>query len=67
MDETSTCSFGGLLLIIPGHKLISSSVCMQKYSSGFTLTFFKVLFHLLSHRISLDRGGLARPSGAQEF
>ena len=33
---------------------------MQKYSSGFTLTFFKVLF-------LLDPGGLARPSGAQEF
>lgn len=42
------------------HQLISSSVCPQKCSSGFTLTslqFLAVLFHLTSHRISLDTGG----------
>ena len=63
-DETSNHSFESF-----HHKLISS-VCSQKCSSGFTLTslqFFAVLFHLTSHRISLDAGGLARLPGAEKF
>ena len=61
--------FWGFLLIIPGLTVIASFVCMQKCSSGLTyLTLLQCcLFHLMSHRISLDPGGLARPSGVQEF
>ena len=47
--------FWGFPLIILGLKLISSSLCMQKCSSGFTLTFLQCcLFYLVSHRISLN-------------
>ena len=68
VDETSNSSLTGFLLIIPLSKRISSSVCLQKCSSGFTLAFLHYgLFHFVSHRVSLDPGGLARPSGAQEI
>ena len=60
--------FWGFLLIIPGHKLISSLVCVPKCSSGLTFTFSQCcLSHLVSHRISLDPRGLAILSGAQGF
>ena len=62
--------FWGFLLIIPGLTVIASFVCMQKCSSAFFtyLTLWQCcLFHLMSHRISLDPGRLARPSGVQEF
>ena len=41
---------------------------MQKCNSRFTLNLLQCCwFHLVSHRISLDPGGLARPPGAQEL
>ena len=53
--------------MIPGHKLILI-VCAQKCSSGFSLIFLHCcLFHVVSHRISLNPKWLARPPGAQEF
>ena len=57
-----------LLLKISGHKLTSSSLCAQKGSSGFTLTFLQqYLFYLAIHRISSNPRQLARSPGAQEF
>ena len=54
--------------MITGCTLILLSVCEEKCSSGFNLTFLQCcLFHLVSHRILLGPGGLARPSWAQEF
>lgn len=51
--------FWGFLLIIPGRKLMSSSLCVPKCSSGLTFTFSQCcLSHLVSHRISLDPWGL---------
>lgn len=53
----------GLLLIIPDRKLISSSVCKQKCSSCFSLTFTRLFVFLLSENIFLgpeeDGGGVA--------
>ena len=47
--------FWGFPHIILGLKLISSSLYMQKCSSGFTVTFLQCcLFYFVSHRISLN-------------
>ena len=62
LGETSNCS-QGLLLTIPG--LISSSVCMHKCSSGFTLVFYNAVY-LVSQRISLA-GWLVKPPGSKEL
>ena len=35
VGETSHCSFGGSCFLISGYKLTSSSICKQKFSSGF--------------------------------
>lgn len=48
----------GLLLIIPDRKLISSSVCKQKCSSCFSLTFTRLFVFLLSQKEE-DGGGVA--------
>ena len=42
VGEILNCSLGGLPFIIPGHKLVSSSVCVQKCSCGFTFTMLIV-------------------------
>ena len=66
VGETLNCHFGGLPLITPGRRWVSSSICMQKCSSGFPLTFTMLSISLCVSQDFLDPGGLARPSGAQE-
>ena len=53
--------------MITVHKL-RLIVCVQKCSSGFSVIVLQCcLFHIVSHRISLNPKWLARPPGAQEF
>ena len=56
-----------LSFIIPGHKLISSSVCTQKFSSGFSLTFTMLFVSPCESQDFLDPGGLARLPGPPKF
>ena len=56
--------FRGLPLVIPGCKLISSAVCLQKCSASFTLTLLQCgVFYLVSLRISLNPEQLAKFRG----
>ena len=61
--------FWGLPLIIPGHTVISSSICVQKCSSGLFSEKLSqcYFFYLESSEISSDPRCLAKFPEAQEF
>ena len=56
----------GASIYNPGCKLVSS-VCVQKYISGFTLTFTMLFVSPCESWDFLDPWGLGRPTGAQEI